>query len=111
MATGGGGPPLFCGDAIADPLTGLHGAVAAWASWREGGGALIELSLRDVVAHGLGYRADTHATVTPVDEGWRVRCGGNEQAVLPPRARDVRSHARPLGADTREVLSELAVAC
>lgn len=36
---------MFCGDAIADPLTGLHSALAAYACWLSGGGKLLSLSL------------------------------------------------------------------
>ena len=50
--------PVFCGDAIADPLTGLHAAVAALQSWRAGGGELLDLSLCDVAAHALAYGAE-----------------------------------------------------
>ena len=53
-ATGDPDAPLFCGDAIADPLTGLHAAVSALAHLRAGEGALLELALRDVTAHCLG---------------------------------------------------------
>ena len=42
------GAPLFCGDALADPLTGLHAAVAALALWRAGRGGLLTLSLAGV---------------------------------------------------------------
>lgn len=42
--------PLFVGDAIADPLTGLHAALAAFAYWQRGQGALLGVALRDVVA-------------------------------------------------------------
>lgn len=42
-ATGSPQRPLFCGDAIADPLTGMHAAVAALASFRAGGGYLSTL--------------------------------------------------------------------
>jgi crotonobetainyl-CoA:carnitine CoA-transferase CaiB-like acyl-CoA transferase len=42
---------LICGDAIADPLTGLHAALAGWASWLAGGGHLVELSLEQTVRH------------------------------------------------------------
>lgn len=49
------GQQLIVGDAIADPLTGLHAALAAWASWRKGGGALIALSLVDVVRHCIQF--------------------------------------------------------
>ncbi|MEM9704771.1 MAG: CoA transferase [Pseudomonadota bacterium] len=47
------GDYLFAGDAIADPLTGLHGAVAALASWRCGGGLLLDVSLAGVVCDAI----------------------------------------------------------
>ena len=46
----GWGEPLFAGDAIADPLTGLHAALAGWQAWQAGRGALIDVSLRRTVA-------------------------------------------------------------
>ena len=42
--------PRFCGDAIADPLTGLHAALAVVESRGRGGGELIELSMAAVAA-------------------------------------------------------------
>ena len=42
--------PEFCGDAIADPLTGLQAAVAVAQSLRSGGGELIEVSMSAVAA-------------------------------------------------------------
>lgn len=42
--------PRFCGDAIADPLTGLHGALAVMESRGRGGGELVELSMAAVAA-------------------------------------------------------------
>jgi crotonobetainyl-CoA:carnitine CoA-transferase CaiB-like acyl-CoA transferase len=44
------GAPEFCGDAIADPLTGLRGAVAVANSLRDGGGELIEMAMAAVAA-------------------------------------------------------------
>ncbi len=41
--------PIFCGDAVADPITGASAALAAWSSWAQGGG-LVEISLRDTTA-------------------------------------------------------------
>lgn len=41
----------FIGDAIADPLTGIHAALFAWQSYQAGGNDLISISLRDTVAH------------------------------------------------------------
>jgi crotonobetainyl-CoA:carnitine CoA-transferase CaiB-like acyl-CoA transferase len=46
----GWGAPMFAGDAIADPLTGIHAALAGWQAWQSGRGALLALSLRRTVA-------------------------------------------------------------
>ena len=40
----------FVGDAIADPLTGIHAALAGWRAHWSGGGRLLGLALRDVAA-------------------------------------------------------------
>ena len=42
--------PVFCGDAIADPLTGLHAALAVAESLSRGGGEMIELAMAAVAA-------------------------------------------------------------
>jgi len=133
--TGGPGDrPLFCGDAIADPLTGLHAAVATLAAHRAGGGVLLDVSLHDVTAHALdwdaGHSPNDGARVEacgpagresngesisnpkgrpkgkPTDE-WQLRIGGRCEPVRPPRARPVTARARDLGADTPRLLREL----
>jgi hypothetical protein len=107
-----GGPPLFCGDAIADPLAGLHAALAALASWRGGGGYLLDLALSDVVAHVLAFGpAPSEASVHPAGAGWEVVAGHRRASVSPPRARPARGEARPIGADTERVLEELGISC
>jgi hypothetical protein len=52
---------VFCGDAIADPLTGLHAALAAAESLSRGGGELIEFSMAAVAAT---YAADDRTPET-----------------------------------------------
>jgi crotonobetainyl-CoA:carnitine CoA-transferase CaiB-like acyl-CoA transferase len=42
------GEPEFCGDAVADPLSGLAAAAAAWRSIEAGGGHLIEVAMAAV---------------------------------------------------------------
>src|SRR5271170_8320128 len=42
--------PVFCGDAIADPLSGLEAARAVGESLRRGGGELIDVSMAQVAA-------------------------------------------------------------
>ncbi len=49
------GERLIVGDAIADPLTGLHAALAAQAAFLGGGGVLMSVPLSQVVAHCLNF--------------------------------------------------------
>ncbi|MEQ8263935.1 CoA transferase [Pseudohaliea sp.] len=90
-----GSDPVFCGDAIADPLTGLAGALLAWSAWLKGGGLLLDLSLYGVSAF-LGSES---------------LAGREEEAPSPPEppaARVAASSAASLGADTGDVLRDLA---
>ncbi len=50
LGTGGSGP-VFCGDAIADPLTGLESALAVARSLRRGGGEIVEVAMSAVAAN------------------------------------------------------------
>ncbi len=43
----------FVGDALADPLTGIFAALAAWEAWISGRGARLELAMSQVVARCL----------------------------------------------------------
>jgi hypothetical protein len=104
--------PLFCGDAIADPLTGMHAALAALASYRNGGGEILDVALCNVAAHVLreeSCESDT-ARVEPLDgDEWEVVTEGNvgaRQRVLAPRSRPTLGRAGELGADTERVLRE-----
>jgi len=91
-----GGPPLFCADAAADPITGLHAAVAALAAvtgGTGGTGGTTDIAMREVVGHVLSYRRPAQ----PDDIG----------SVAPPRSRTPTQTAAAMGADTDAVLAEL----
>jgi crotonobetainyl-CoA:carnitine CoA-transferase CaiB-like acyl-CoA transferase len=109
----GGGPdaPLFCGDAVADPLAGLHAAVAALASFRRGGGELVDVSLHDVAAHVLGTGSPRDAQLRERSGEWCVETPEGRAPVAEPRARVVTRHAPALGADSESVLAEFATRC
>ena len=62
LVAGADSQPVFCGDAIADPLTGLHAALEVAESLHRGGGQLIELSMAAVAAT---YAADDRNAETP----------------------------------------------
>ena len=80
---------LICGDAIADPLTGLHAALAGWASWRAGGGNLVALSLEQTVRHCITATA-------PPDTDYRARLQ-RWQADLESEGMVARAPARRTG--------------
>ena len=104
--------PLFCGDAIADPLTGMHAAVAALASWQSGKSQLFDISLCGVVRHLLeaAPMSELQAAVERDDAGQYCVCAsGKTQVVVPARTRTVSVHARALGADTSATLASLGV--
>jgi crotonobetainyl-CoA:carnitine CoA-transferase CaiB-like acyl-CoA transferase len=115
VATGSAEAPIFCGDAIADPLTGIHAAVAAQAAWVGGGGALLDLSLRDVTAHAATrafVAGDARIQRDPEKvDGWEVIADGERAAVAAPRLRPATGVAPALGADTRETLRDLGIPC
>jgi crotonobetainyl-CoA:carnitine CoA-transferase CaiB-like acyl-CoA transferase len=50
VAWAAGGTPVFCGDAIADPLSGMHAALAALAARAAGGGWLVDVAMAGVSA-------------------------------------------------------------
>ena len=113
--TGGSEAPLFCGDALPDPLTGLHAALAALAGWQSGGGVLRALSLHDVAAHTLCFRTEASSSIPAKVErcstGWAVIAGSVRTEVEQPRARRAPVSANILGADTQAVLNALGIPC
>jgi crotonobetainyl-CoA:carnitine CoA-transferase CaiB-like acyl-CoA transferase len=82
--------PVFCGDAIADPLTGLYAALAVLASRHIGGGHLLDVAMRAVATH-VAQPVPNGVTSGPVSttgcehDGWLARAGGRIQPVLAPR--------------------------
>nr|WP_231976788.1 CoA transferase [Mycobacterium sp. E740] len=83
LVCGESADPVFCGDAIADPLTGLEAALAVVQSLRSGGGELIETSMAAVAA--------TYAQL-PLED----------QSQFDATPQPIAS-APPLGADNEEV--------
>jgi hypothetical protein len=54
--------PVFCGDAVADPLSGLEAARAIGESLRRGGGEVIEVAMAQVAARYAGLPPGVTAT-------------------------------------------------
>jgi len=105
-------PPLFCGDALADPLTGLHAALVSYAHFRAGWGGVLDLSLCNVVAHCLGFAPhQPRGSVTREDGEWFLIVDDREILIEPPKQRPVSAKAAALGADTGRVLNEFNIPC
>jgi|HubBroStandDraft_6_1064221.scaffolds.fasta_scaffold16820_3 hypothetical protein len=98
-AAGGGlvvwhdGVPMFCADAVADPITGLASANACLNALAAGGRWLLDVSMAGVCADLSGPTLSASPDVE----------------VAPPRARPVVRAASELGADTAQVLAELGL--
>jgi len=114
--------PIFCGDALADPLTGAHAAVAALASYRAGGGELLDVALTRVTGHALAFRDPAgpcgQARVIQSDDPaarWQVWVDGVQdgeaepEEVALPRERAPMARAGALGADTAQILQRHGV--
>jgi hypothetical protein len=93
-------PPLPVGDAIADPLTGMHAAVAALASYRAGGSRLLDVSMRDVVAATVGVAATAQVAAPSAGGGWTVEGATRVCRVQGPVARTPFAAAATPGRDT-----------
>lgn len=105
------GAPVFVGDAVADPLTGLHAAAAAWASWRAGGSRLISLSLSEVVRACIEFDAALQVEA-PARVHEHARHLRDTHAVAEaPSARRAPNAAAELGADTAGVIADWQLPC
>lgn len=94
---------LFCGDAIADPLTGLHAALVAWSSWLGGGGVLQAVALQGVVANAVAFDADIGvAERRRRTARWAEMAAADDGPAYPlPQPRGV---AEPIGASNARFL-------
>jgi hypothetical protein len=98
----------FCGDAIADPLTGLHAALLAWASWLKGVSVLQSISLRGVAAAAVAGDGQ----LDPEQRRARTRCWAERarQSVRAPQLYALprsRGPILPPGASNATVLQGL----
>lgn len=89
----------YVGDAVADPLTGITGALAGWRAYRSGTAQRIGLSMSAIVARAL---AEEHAhdpeALTAELRAWGA---ANGRAFPKVRRREMFAPVRAFGADTQ----------
>jgi hypothetical protein len=96
------GTPRFCADAAADPIAGLHAAVAALAALLRGGSQLIDVSLRDAAAFVSGDGRPPPGRASATEGGaWAAELDGQRWPVATPTARPGRSAGPALGGAAR----------
>jgi hypothetical protein len=88
------GEPCFVGDAIADPINGLHLALAVIASLRQAGGVVIDLNMCEVLRHAMGV---IPKDIKKTGEEWRVIADRDEHPLYELRC--PRGVTKALGAD------------
>jgi crotonobetainyl-CoA:carnitine CoA-transferase CaiB-like acyl-CoA transferase len=94
--------PCFCGDALADPITGLHAAALVLLHARLGLGGLLDLAMVPLTARVAAAEHDGLTTAlepAPSGQGWQLVDDERRLAVAAPRARVVRAKAPPLVAE------------
>jgi crotonobetainyl-CoA:carnitine CoA-transferase CaiB-like acyl-CoA transferase len=89
------GAPLFCADAVADPVTGLTAAASCLDALAAGGRWLLDVSMAAVCARLAGPTLAVHDDL--------------RRTVSEPQARPAPAAAPALGADTTDVLAELGL--
>ena len=77
-----GAGTVFVGDAIADPLTGLHAADAVTASLARGGGEIIEMSMAATAAHYGGLGGESRCAAAPESGAPAAGLGADNATVL-----------------------------
>lgn len=106
------GEDLICGDAIGDPLTGLHAALLAWSGFLSGGSHLLALSLHGVLAHCMRFALPASMDALRLrQDRWQRHAAAHGAAEPGLPQSDASGAARPLGADTTAVLSRWGIPC
>ena len=95
----------FVGDAIADPLTGLHAASVAWEAWRSGEGGRYDVALSAVAAWRLHEARSEDPEALARD--LRLWAKAEGQPFAPVAQRKLHHDVAGLGADTARILGAI----
>ena len=102
------GGPLFVGDALADPLSGVTAAALAMSAPADGAGYLWDLSMSDLVANTLANQ--TVPRPFQRNGEWVVESASGVVAIAEPRLRSPSGRVAASGEDTAATLASLGIA-
>lgn len=86
--------PCFVGDAIADPVNGLHLALAIQAYLNQGGGVILDLAMQDVLRYAMGHVPDN---VREIAKDWQAIADKDDASLY--ELRQSLGVVKSLGAD------------
>lgn len=109
MVAWDGDGPVFVGDALADPLTGLTAATLAMSAPADGSGVLWDVAMSSVVAATLGATEDSVPSPARSNEHWTVETDSGTVTLAEPARREPFGDAPASGHDTRAVLAEYGI--
>ena len=107
--------PVFCGDAIADPVGGLYAAIAVMAAWNSGLGHVIDVALREAIGHAVGgpeLDPGEEPRVVPSAVGgseWALLTSEGLREIAGPRARMASSKGSAIDEDGRRLRTEFSL--
>lgn len=101
--------PVFVGDAIADPLTGLTAAALAMSVPPDGHGKLWDISMSAVVAATLDEPTTISQPAIRDGEQWVLQTADGVVAVAEPQKREISGEVAESGRDTQRVLTDLGI--
>jgi len=112
LITGPDEAPIFCSDAIGDPLAGMHAALVAWHRWRSGAGGLVSIALHDIVSHCIAFGGPLMpASAADRRLTWQQVLDRQGVIAARPQARTAYCSARALGADNAAIFAEFDLPC
>lgn len=95
--------PLPCGDALADPLTGVAAAAAAADALLDERARLVDVSMHHVAMAAGGAAAPPHS-VRRQGDSWWLDCAEGEFPIVDPVGRAPMMTAGEIGTDTASIL-------
>jgi hypothetical protein len=98
----GNAAPLPCGDAIADPLTGLHAAVGALGSYLHGGSGLVDVAMHDVVSASMSIGLPCSVQSARGGCDWWIPTRDGAVPIARPRTRPATGRAPRPGENDQE---------
>ena len=101
------GKLMFVGDALSDPMTGIHATLATWYIYQNGGG-IIDIALHNVISHVIAADSEIDIHILRQrTQHWQNIAKSDKEPYYPLRRATTEAHT--LGKDTQSILQEFNI--